>query len=370
MCTSSRLLVQAVLVLFGVACLSSCVKDGPEAPNRTNPEEMVLPGCDFGVTLQDHERGYAPDSAYVFEGVWKEGAFRFGRDRLDEMTPNILPESRNRLVFSVFSDSSDFGGVNASSSARCINVIPVGGDRRSYELEWVAEGESTITLWCGEGEARREVHFRATSRKEIPFTGIRVRFHDERGSTVQVARCPRGDSFPAYGSAALFDGDWSHCRMMEIIGPEPLNATLVNERGEALMLFVTTVVDLPVVNGENLIDGPQTRYLGWQEYLDRCPDVRMLDADLNVTEAEGIDLQGTHPARSDLTARFAEEKRINFADIRERRLRGYRAPYGYCPGTEGKVGMSFYFYKVADAEKVYTQTLSQGDWFYLTDCGL
>lgn len=361
-------LVQAVFVLLGAACLPSCIKEGPDAPNTANPPEMALPGCEFGITLLDCEAGR--DSSYVFEGVWKEGAFRFGFDKLDEMTPNILPDGRNRLVFKVFSDSPDFGGVNASSSARCINVLPVGTDCRSYELEWVAEGESTITLWCGEGPSRREVCFRATSRKEIPFTGIRVRFHDGRESSVQIARFLHGDSIPAYGSAALFDGDWSHCRMMEIIGPEPLNATLVNESGEALMLFVTTVVDLPLVNGEYLIDGPQTRFLGWKEYLSRCPDARILDAGLNVTEAEGLDLDGTHPARSRLKVRFAEEKRIGFADIRERRLRGYRAPYGYCPGTEGKVGMSFYFYKVADAEKVYTQTLSQGDWFYLTDCGL
>ncbi|MBQ9660545.1 MAG: hypothetical protein IJV37_04680, partial [Bacteroidales bacterium] len=59
----------AALFLLCAVCLPSCNKDNPDGPNRSNPTEFTLKGCDFDITVLDHERGYDRDSAYVFEGV-------------------------------------------------------------------------------------------------------------------------------------------------------------------------------------------------------------------------------------------------------------------------------------------------------------
>ena len=83
------------LALLCVAGLQSCDKDNPQRPNRDNPVASELRSAAFEITLRDCEKGYSRDSNYVFEVVWKDGAFRFGLQQLDEMTPNIRPDGKN-----------------------------------------------------------------------------------------------------------------------------------------------------------------------------------------------------------------------------------------------------------------------------------
>ena len=213
-----------VCAIICAACIVSCNKDDPNAPNKSNPTECTLKGCDFGITLLDYEKGGASDSSYVFEGVWKEGAFRFGLHKLDEMTPNILPDGQNRLVLNVDSEEAGFEGVNAASTARCVNIIPVGKDHISYELVWVAEGESTITLWCGEGPSRKEISFKVTSRKEIPLEGFRYRINNEVFDF-------QAESFENRVLSAYDETNpgWENMQVLEIIGPTPLNATVPDD---------------------------------------------------------------------------------------------------------------------------------------------
>lgn len=226
-----KLLLPAVLILLSATLLPSCDKVRPDAPNRDNPPEIQLPAAAFSVRVLDHERGHHKDSAYVFEGIWRDGHFRFGRERLDTMQVNIHPG--NAIVFEISSDDPRFEGVNASSSARCINIVPDGDGRTRYHLEWIAEGQSAITLWNGEGTSRREVRFVATSRQEIPMEGIRVRVDGEprilfSGYDFALpGGVSPGEAF--YPRLAMeFHGyareDYTRHVELEIIGPEPLNA--------------------------------------------------------------------------------------------------------------------------------------------------
>lgn len=166
-----RLFLLLGALLCGALLVASCNK--ANLGNNSNPVAVSLPAADFGITILDCEHGYDRDSNYVFEGEWKDGAFRFGLDRTEEMVPNITPD--NAITFRITSDSPSFQGVNASSSKGGINIVQDGSDHTVYHLEWVAEGESDITFWNGEGEARKELKFKATSKKEIPMTGIKVR---------------------------------------------------------------------------------------------------------------------------------------------------------------------------------------------------
>lgn len=165
----------AAALLFPLTLsLSSCSgRASMDAPNTHNPPERALNGTGFGLVVLDGERGFSKDSNYVFEGEWRDGHFWFGREKLDTMQLNITPT--NSIVLKISSEDPAFEGVNAASSSRCIDIVPDAGDRSSFHLEWVEEGQSRITLWCGEGPARHEISFIATSRKEIPMTGIKVR---------------------------------------------------------------------------------------------------------------------------------------------------------------------------------------------------
>ena len=227
----------ACLLLFS----ASCHKDAPDAPNRVNPPEAELPGADFELFVLDHEHGYAKDSSYVFEGVWRDGHFRFGRDKLDTMQLNI--HSGNGIVLQVRSDDPEFRGVNAASEARCINIIPDAADRTVYHLERVGEGRSAIRLWCGEGASRREIRFVATSREEIPLEGIRFRVNGEEGTALASTTL-----LPNHYTPTIYNHNGSDIAKafktftgtktqyirndrnagtvkLEIIGPIPLNAT-------------------------------------------------------------------------------------------------------------------------------------------------
>lgn len=213
----------AAVVLICTAC------ERAARPNQHNPQEVPLSAAPFEVVLLDHERGYARDSVYCFEGVWKDGAFRFGLDRLDPMVPNILPDGRNRLEFRISSEAAGFQGVNASSSSRCINIVQDGTDHTRYHLEWVDEGESTISFWNGEGATRREITFKATSHKEIPMEGITFRYD---GVLYKFHKWIVSENFTdgqeTYAIVRSWDprrDDLDYLPVLEIVGPVPLNAT-------------------------------------------------------------------------------------------------------------------------------------------------
>ena len=134
----------AAVLLFFCAAFASCQKDGPDSPNLNNPPELSLPGTSFTVTVLDCEPGHDPDSAYIFEGVWREGHFRFGRERLDTMQLNIGPD--NGIILIISSEDPGFQGVNAASSTRAINIVPDGTtvvpSSRSSRSGWNSETAS------------------------------------------------------------------------------------------------------------------------------------------------------------------------------------------------------------------------------------
>lgn len=236
------LLATAAVLLLGAALLSSCDKNNPLAPNKSNPTEYSLPGHDFTVMVEDYEHGFSKDSNYVFEGVFKDGEFRFGLDKLDPMTLNILPDNQNQLILKVSSETEGFQGVNASSSARCINIVPDGNDHTVYHLEWVAEGESTITLWCGEDATRKTITFKATSKKEIPLEGFAMRIGNRINEAWGYHATPSSkEDIAVYGGSgydkkennkkSTWDGilpeystNYDNLTPVEIV-PVPLNAT-------------------------------------------------------------------------------------------------------------------------------------------------
>ena len=227
------LLLRAALTFCLCCQFLSCGKDRPDAPNPDNPPVLDLPGAAFSLRVLDHEHGYHKDSAYVFEGIWQDGHFRFGRERLDTMQLNIAPD--NAIILTVQAGEAAFTGVNAASSARCINIVPDGPGRDRFHLERVAEGSAVITLWNGEGAERREIRFTATSRREIPLEGIRVRI-DGREETL-CTMMPFGGQLSLdsgtqpreyacyYRTFAGFRReDPSRHVSFEIAGPVPLNA--------------------------------------------------------------------------------------------------------------------------------------------------
>lgn len=244
-----RSILAVAAIVFCAACFSSCNKDNSLAPNTNNPVEVSLPSASFELVVLDQERGYSRDSNYVFEGVWRDGHFWFGRERLDTMQLNIHPG--NGIVLKVNSDDAAFQGVNASSSSRCIDIVPDGNDHTQYHLEWVAEGEARIALWCGEGASRKEIRFVATSKKEIPLEGIRFRVNGEEGiaatnfaNPIWYHRTQKPNSteegpvtmtaaewngavktFNASSKQFLPDKRSTGTVKLEIIGPIPLNAT-------------------------------------------------------------------------------------------------------------------------------------------------
>ena len=220
-------LAVAAAIFLGAAGLVSCDRNNPLAPNKENPTEVGLKGAAFEVTLLDHEKGFEKDSLYCFEGIWKGDAFYFGYWKLDPMTPNILPDGQNQIEFVISSEAAGFEGVNASSSSRCINIVQDGADHTRYHLEWVAEGESTFTFWNGEGAARQEISFLATSKKVIPLEGILARF-DGKEYKFLNGNNPSSTNYKkllkTFKSRDDFPG-WDKMHILEIVGPIPLNAT-------------------------------------------------------------------------------------------------------------------------------------------------
>ena len=216
--------VLTLLLAFG---LTACDKDRPDGPNKNNPAEHPLASCAFSLDVRDCERGFSPDSSYVFEGVYRDGSFYFGADKRDAMVLNITPD--NRIILTASADAAGFEGVNASSSSRCINIVPDGTDHTTYHLEWVAEGESTITFWNGEGAGRKEISFKATSMKEIPLEGIAFRYDGiayKFQKQIPTEYVTEGTF--QYMLLKKWDGrpeTFDRLPVFELIGPIPLNAT-------------------------------------------------------------------------------------------------------------------------------------------------
>ena len=220
-------LTAPVLALLCAASLAACDKDRPDGPNKDNPAEHQLASCAFSLNARDCERGFSPDSSYVFEGVFRDGSFYFGADKRDAMVLNITPD--NQIILTASSEAAGFEGVNASSSSRCINIVPDGTDHTTYHLQWVAEGESTITFWNGEGAGRQEISFQATSKKEIPLEGIAFRYD---GSVYkfqkQIPTEYVTEGTFQYMLLKKWDGKpekFEKLPTFELIGPVPLNAT-------------------------------------------------------------------------------------------------------------------------------------------------
>ena len=306
-------LAGAAAILLSLVGLASCDKNNPLAPNRNNPPEAGLKAAAFDITLLDHERGYNRDSVYCFEGIWKQDAFYFGYWKLDPMVPNIFPEGQNQLEFRISSEAAGFEGVNASSSSRCINIVQDGADHTRYHLEWVAEGESTITFWNGEGDARQEISFKATSKKHIPFVNLKYRYDGELYTPLSTTYrfllkpCPQGNT------------EWDNMPIYELV-PEPLNATLeentyiwggmavalhrVTETGEEDRYSFNSIED-------HFLPGSLTEYndryknriqMTYKDICDRWPQTRLYSS-------------------------FEDGKEnvpLNFNDLRERRTVAYK----------------------------------------------
>ena len=220
------------------------------APNAHNPAVLPLPAADFGIRVLDQERG--SDSTYVFEGVWRDGAFRFGLEKRDPMTLNLTPD--NALVLELLPAGEGFRGVNAASSARCIDIVPEGEDRMRFRLRRVAEGESEITLWNGDGEERRELSFPVTSREEIPVEGFLYRIDGERQEIplVESANFLEPNANYHTRSGVLRDvkdfPGWDGMQVLELVGPEPLNATGL--RQESIWLYDLVSPAFPLLDDD------------------------------------------------------------------------------------------------------------------------
>ena len=304
-------LIAAAALAICAACLTAC--NDPMGKNNSNPTPAGLKGADFAVLLLDHEKGYEKDSVYCFEGVWKKDAFYFGYLKLDPMTPNILPDSRNQIEFRISSESAGFEGVNASSSSRCINIVQDGADHTRYHLEYVAEGESTITFWNGDGATRKEISFKATSKAHIPIETIKFRIDGELYQMVHSGFGQKEEfnllkQFPA-------GAKWEDLPTFELV-PTPLNATLnEGEAAYARLSIALYRVDekgngSPIMTPDGkLVDNTIPWYLSYtyQDMKTFWPDFRWLKTQCLPSE------------------NFSEDKmlRVNFNDLRERHAKVY-----------------------------------------------
>ncbi|MBR5076997.1 MAG: hypothetical protein IKX28_08340 [Bacteroidales bacterium] len=353
----------AAVLLFFCAALASCQKDGPDSPNLNNPPELSLPGTGFTVTVLDCERGHDPDSDYVFEGVWRDGHFRFGRERLDTMQLNISPG--NAIILKISSENPDFQGVNAASSTRAIDIVADGTDCRQYHLERVCEGASTITLWNGEGSTRQEIRFTATSREDIPAEGILIRIDGEEYlmsgefnsagslSGLRVGLSP--SAWPPYlhDLVKVFPGrredDWTDHVDLEIAGCVPLNATspvfttacdlvgIIDEKAHRSSLPTTNPA-----TGEAVYRWMRISSL-YEENLAHNPDFRWfppvyLTPQLYEAYRNEKLLAPYYAGESEYRlAPTAEDGRYRFnpADLRERRA------WVWCPPGTTEVGIAF-----------------------------
>ena len=346
-----------------LAALPACRKQGPDSPNPNNPPEAPLPGAAFSVTVLDCERGRHPDSAYVFEGVWADGHFRFGRERLDTMQLNL--SGANGIILKISSEDPAFEGVNARSSTRAVDIVPDGSGHRQYHLERVCEGASAITLWNGDGAARQEIRFTVTSRECIPAEAVRIRIdgreylmsrrYNSAGSlsAYRVGRSPSAWGPELQELVKVFPGrredDWTDHVELEIAGCVPLNATgpdftiacdlvgLIDEQAHRS--------SLPTVNpatGEPAFRWMRISSL-YLENLAHNPDFRWFTP-MHLTP----ELYEAYRNENQLAPYYANEQefrlcptagderyRYHPADLRERRA------WVWCPPGTSEVGIAF-----------------------------
>jgi len=307
----------AVALLY-LLCLGACDRQDPLGPNPNNPATLPLPAADFELRALDHERGFSPDSSYVFEGVERGGKFYFGTDKLDEMVLNVTPDNRIRL--NVDSREPGFDGVNAKSSNRCVNIVPDGSDHDSFLLEWVAEGQSVITLWNGEGDTRREKHFVVTSRKEIPLEGIAFRYN----GTVYKFQFENDEGTEGGRSYALLqpwrnnESNLDYLPTFELVGPVPLNATPVLLYLE--QNFTAYIPDTDNTDGykkfkkTSVLDYNQRLYQGYRWF----PEYKKIDKIVGYKFVREAPLEQQIEWQQKYLDSFLK---VNPADLRERRIK-------------------------------------------------
>lgn len=353
----------ALLAALLLTALTACQKESPDSPNANNPPEVSLPGAGFSITVLDFERGRHPDSAYVFEGVWRDGHFRFGRERLDTMQLNIT--ETNGITLKISSEDLDFRGVNARSSTRSIDIVPDGTARTQYHLERVCEGASAITLWNGEGTSRQEIRFTVTSREDIPAEAIRIRIDgreylmshgfNSAGSLsgYRVGKSPSAWEPYLQELVKVFPGRREDDRAdhveLEIAGCVPLNATSP--------IFTTAcdlvgIIDLQAHRSSLPTTNPATgepvyRWMRisslYLENLAYNPDFRWFNP-MRLTP----ELYQAYRNENQLAPYYADEQeyrlcptagddryRYNPADLRERRA------WVWCPPGTTEVGLAF-----------------------------
>mgnify|MGYP007069840358 CR=1 FL=1 len=358
----------AAAILSLCAAFSSCHKDNPQGPNTANPPASDLPGQDFSLTVLDHERGYDPDSLYVFEGIYKDdGQFYFGYYQLDPMVLNILPDGQNELVLKVASDATGFQGVNAASSARCINIVPDGRDHTVYHLEWVAEGESTVTLWNGKGPSRKEVSFKVTSKKEIPleklYFRVRTGLSDKTGTLYEMKHVDCVNHITLGGSfnysvlvnftnrnAAQFPG-FENLTYLETV-PYPLNANTPKKGSQLIISEMTIYLEQLEENGlrpddlqpySDILQYGKNGYSWGYSWDDENSPIKKWYKDYRWF-SKSIIADGQPRAR-DINAP------VNVADLRERRL----MLWSVGDKMNQRYG-SFYMYLILYSESVAIET--------------
>lgn len=321
--------------------------EDPLAPNRNNPAPVSLPAAAFGLRVRDGERGGDPDSLYVFEGVWRDSVFCFGTAGKDTMSLNLTPD--NELLLQVVSDAKGFAGINASSSARCIDIVEEGPERRSYRLRRVAEGESVITLWNGEDGHRQEISFRVGSREEIPLQGIRCRVDGQAFDLVlaeSASFLEPGDHYHTRSGVLRdvrhFPG-WEGLQVLEIVGPVPLNATL--RREESLWLLDPADSYFPLLDdGGNCFTGDWPSFVGRAGIAEinrrHYPEYRWFAADRYAER-----LSGGAP-------------RLSPADLRERRMLVWKVHSDGDYGPRGDYGVLELGFVLAPRQ----ETTGEYDW--------
>ena len=323
-CRGPALLAAGLLAFLAAA--PSCSREDPLAPNADNPPVLPLPAADFGLRVLDCEPGM--DSSYVFEGVWRDGAFCFGLEKQDPMVLNLTAD--NALVLEVCPEGEGFQGVNAASSARCIDIVPEGPDRRRFRLRRVAEGESEITLWNGEGAGRLELRFPVTSRDEIPVEGFRYRIDGQLCDIpmVESAGFLEPDANYHTRSGVLRDvkafPGWELMQVLELVGPVPLNAT--GKREEAIWLYDLVSPAFPLLDDDgNCFTGDWPSLVG-------------PDGIAGINRRHYPSYRWFSPDR--FAVRYAEDQPcLKPADLRERRMLTWKVRSADDYGPRGDYGV-------------------------------
>ena len=342
-----------ILIAFVVVLLSSC-NDDPLGENKNNPPTVSLPAAEFSVIQYDYEHGFHPDSNYVFESILeKDGSFRYGLDKLDKLVPNIFPDEENRIEFVITSEDPSFKGVNASSSAQCVNIVSDGSDNSRFHLEWNGEGYSTITFWNGDGETKKGVSFMVTSYKEIPMTGLLIRYNHVAYSNFFCLRMYKYNKTEPGKSEMEISGSDSPVRVksafvykdnelpvIEIVGPIPLNANVGPEDVYDRQLVLAFSYD------------PQYKLDDYSKYHDNVEVVPTWER--NIADYSGFSWLPSDTYEDESHSGAYQSTKKNWYDTRARKirpcdLRDRRIKYLYS-GLEMRIatGQLYYYHETID----------------------